>query len=344
MARFTRHPLRLTLAAAAALAATGCSTPMNYMIGNGGVGARAAAWIGWQAIIAFCAATLVTWGFLLWFALRRRGRLTEHEPIDVNEGQAWILIGGFLVPIAVLIFLFTDMMYVLASEPTAQPVQNPTPDILVTGQQWWWNATYEVAGHPDLQVSAPTEIHIPVGKPVTVEVVSPDVMHSFWVPKLNGKIDLVPGLKNWEVLDAVRPGTYLGQCASYCGEEHANMKFRVIAQPPRAYQAWLAHQRAPAAAPSTPEAMRGEQVFMAGACSLCHTIRGTPALGQIGPDLTHLASRTTIAGGMLPNDTADLEAWVTHAQSLKPGTPMPDIPEFRGSDLRALVAYLQTLK
>ncbi|HJS91564.1 MAG TPA: c-type cytochrome [Steroidobacteraceae bacterium] len=316
---------------------------MNYMIGNGGVGARAIAWLGWQAIIAFCAATLVTWGFLLWFALRRRGTLAEHEPIDINQGQAWILIGGFLVPIGVLIFLFTDMMVVLASEPVTKSA-DPTPDIVVTGQQWWWDATYRFKGHPDLSVSLPTEIHIPVGKPVTFEVQSADVMHSFWVPKLNGKIDLVPGLRNYEVLEALEPGTYLGQCASYCGEEHANMKLRVIAQRPKEYEAWLAHQRAPATAPQSPEAIRGEQVFMAGACSLCHTIRGTPALGQMGPDLTHLASRTTIAGGMLPNDTADLEAWVTHAQSLKPGSPMPNLPEFTGSDLRALVTYLQTLK
>lgn len=338
-----RRHLRLATLAAGMLAATGCSTPMNFMIGNGGVGARAAAWLGWQAIIAFCAATLVTWALLLWFALRRRGTLVEHEPIDINHGQAWILIGGFLVPVGVLIFLFADMMVVLASEPVAKPV-HPAPDIVVSGQQWWWNATYRFNGRPDLTLSLPTEIHIPVGKPMMIEVQSADVMHSFWVPKLNGKIDLVPGMKNFEVLDAVRPGTYLGQCASYCGEQHANMKFRVIAQTPSAYRAWLAHQRAPAAAPTSEEAQRGERVFMASACSLCHTIRGTPALGQFGPDLTHLASRATLAGGMLPNDTADLEAWITHAQSLKPGSPMPDLPQFRGADLRALVAYLQGLK
>ena len=338
-----RRYIRLTAVPLAALVASGCSTPMNYMIGNGGVGARSAAWLGWQAIIAFCAATLVTWGFLLWFALRRRGTLAEHEPIDINQGQAWILIGGFLVPIGVLIFLFVEMMVVLAAEPGAKPV-SPAPDIVVSGQQWWWNATYRFKGHPELTVELPTELHIPVGKAMMVEVQSADVMHSFWVPKLNGKIDLVPGRNNYEVLEAVEPGTYLGQCASYCGEQHANMTFRVIAQTPGAYEAWLAHQRAPAAAPVSQEAQRGEQVFLGGACSLCHTIRGTPALGQYGPDLTHLASRQTIAGGMLPNDTADLEAWITHAQSLKPGSPMPDLPQFRGSDLRALVTYLQGLK
>jgi cytochrome c oxidase subunit II len=339
----TRRYVGFAVAALGGLSAAGCSAPQNFMIGNGGLGARAAAWLGWEAIIAFCAATLITWAFLLWFALRRRGTLAEHEPIDINQGQAWILIGGFLVPIGVFIFLFIGMMSVLASVPLTKPA-HPPPDILIDGQQWWWNATYRVQGRPDLQFSLPTEIHIPVGKPITIEVQSTDVMHSFWVPKLEGKIDLIPGLRNFEQLETVAPGTYLGQCASYCGEQHANMRLRVVALRPKAYQAWLAHERAPAAAPSGEEAIRGEQVFLGAACSLCHTIRGTPAAGAIGPDLTHLASRQTIAGGMLPNDTADLEAWITHAQSLKPGTPMPDLPQFRGADLRALVTYLQGLK
>lgn len=343
MSVHTRRHFRLVMAALGGLLAAGCKTPQNFVSGTAGVGARAIARLGWEAIIVFCAATVVTWTFLLWFALRRRGTLAEHEPIDINQGQAWILIGGFLVPFIVLAFLFFGMMSVLASVPLTKPA-HPAPDIVVTGQQWWWNATYRFHGRPDLQVSLPTEIHIPVGKPITIEVQSPDVMHSFWVPKLQGKIDLVPGLANYEQLEALAPGTYLGQCASFCGEQHANMKFRVIALPPEAYEAWLRHQRAPASTPSSPEAIHGEEVFMSGACSLCHTIRGTSSSGAIGPDLTHLASRQTIAGGMLPNDTADLEAWITHAQSLKPGTPMPDLPEFSGADLRALVAYLQTLK
>jgi cytochrome c oxidase subunit 2 len=140
----------------------------------------------------------------------------------------------------------------------------------------------------------------------------------------NGKIDLIPGLRDYEVLEAVRPGTYLGQCASCCGEQHANMKFRLIAQPPKAYPASLAHQRAPAAPSTRAEAIRSEQAFTTAACSVCHTIRGTPARGTVGSDLTHLASRTTVAGGTLPNGIADLEAWVAHARTCG----------------RALVAYL----
>jgi cytochrome c oxidase subunit 2 len=335
--------LRLVLAALGSLAAAGCDTPQNYLVHTGGRAAGWIAWLGWEAIIAFCAATLVTWALLLWFALRRRGTLAEHAPIDIDSGQAWILIGGFLVPLGVLIWLFAGMLDLMVSLPMGHPATQ-TPDIVITGQQWWWEAVYRFEDRPDLSLHTATEIHVPVGRPVNIEVQSADVMHSFWVPKLHGKIDLVPGLKNFIRVEAMRPGTYLGQCASYCGEEHANMRLRVIAQTPRDYAAWLAHQRADASAPTNPEALRGEQVFLEAACSLCHTVRGTPALADIGPDLTHIASRQTIAGGMLVNDTANLEAWITHAQSLKPGTPMPDLPEFRGSDLRALVAYLQTLK
>ena len=335
--------LRLVLVGFAGLAAAGCDSPQNYLIHTGGRAESWIAWLGWEAIIAFCAATLVTWGLLLWFALRRRGTFAEHAPIDINSGQAWILIGGFLVPLAVLIWLFIGMMDLMVSFPMGHPATQ-TPDIVVTGQQWWWEAVYRFKDHPDLSVHTGNEIHVPVGRPMNIEVQSADVMHSFWVPKLHGKIDLVPGLKNIIRLQASEPGTYLGQCASYCGEEHANMRLRVIAQTPRDYAAWLARQRADAPAPASPEAMRGQQVFLEGACSLCHTVRGTPALGDIGPDLTHIASHQTIAAGMLQNNTANLEAWITHAQSLKPGTPMPDLPEFRGADLRALVAYLQTLK
>jgi cytochrome c oxidase subunit 2 len=334
---------RLIASCLGALGLAGCSAPMNYMLHTAGPAASRIAWLGWEAIIAFCMATLVTWGFLIWFALRRRGTLAEHESIESEQGQVWILVGGFLVPITVLIFLFVGMMDVLTSLPMGHPPTR-TPNIVVVGHQWWWNAIYKFKGHPDRQFETPTEIHIPVGRPVTIEVISSDVMHSFWVPKLHGKIDLIPGLRNYIRIEASRPGTYLGQCASYCGEQHANMKLRVIAQPPPAYRAWVDHQLASADPPQTPLAMQGQRVFLEGACSLCHTVRGTAAHGAVGPDLTHFGSSETLAGGMLTNDTANLAAWVTHAQSLKPGTPMPNLPEFTGTDLRALVAYLQSLK
>ncbi len=213
----------------------------------------------------------------------------------------------------------------------------------VVGRQWWFDVEYVVDGRPDLFVHAPTEVHIPTGQPVVLELVTRDVIHSFWVPKLHGKVDLIPGQVNEIEIRADTPGVYAGECAEFCGVQHANMRLSVIAQPPAEYDAWLAAQRREAAAPADDLARRGSELFMTSACALCHAIRGTAAHGQVGPDLTHLASRSTIAGGMLPNDTAALSAWVTHAQSRKPGTQMPDVTAFTGQELRALVAYLQSL-
>jgi cytochrome c oxidase subunit 2 len=193
-------------------------------------------------------------------------------------------------------------------------------------------------------VTVPTELHVPVGRPVTIELVSRDVIHSFWVPKLHGKVDLVPGMTNVVHLQADRPGLYSGQCAEYCGMQHAQMRIQVVAQSPAAWRAWLDAQRAPAAEPKSELARHGRDVFMQGACPLCHTVRGTPALGSVGPDLTHLASRDRIAGGALENDVANLSAWVTHAQSLKSGVAMPNLTQFTCEQLNALVEYLKGLK
>jgi cytochrome c oxidase subunit 2 len=178
---------------------------------------------------------------------------------------------------------------------------------------------------------------------VDIALATADVIHSFWVPPLHGKVDLVPGMVNHIRIQADQPGRYPGECAEYCGMQHANMKLYVVAEPPERFERWLEAQRRPANPPDTDQARAGQQVVVEGACALCHTVRGTPALGTVGPDLTHLASRQTIAGGMLPNNIANLHAWVTHAQSLKPGAEMPDLNQFTGDQLHALVAYLRTL-
>jgi cytochrome c oxidase subunit II len=164
------------------------------------------------------------------------------------------------------------------------------------------------------------------------------------VPQLHGKVDLVPGMVNHIRLQADAPGVYRGECAEYCGVQHAHMILYVIAEPDDRFDAWLAAQRQPATTPASDAATRGKRHFETRACALCHTVRGTPALGSVGPDLTHVASRGTIAGGMLPNHIANLHAWATHAQSLKPGAQMPDIAQFRGDELHDLVEYLRTLR
>ncbi|HTV51875.1 MAG TPA: c-type cytochrome [Steroidobacteraceae bacterium] len=324
--------------------AGGCASPQNYVFGTAGPAAAMLARLGWQGLIAFMAAALITIGMIVWLALRRRGSLAEHEPIDVNQGQSWILIGGFAIPFAVLAFLFVSTVDTLAAFPMMDMAHQQGPDIIVTGRQWWFRVDYPFAGHPDQDVTTATEIHVPIGRPMTIELQTDDVIHSFWVPKLHGKVDLIPGQKNFIRIQADRPGTYLGECAKYCGEQHAHMRLMVVAQAPQAYEQWLAAQRAAAADPSDPLLQHGQQVFLSAACPLCHTVRGTLALGQAGPELTHIGSRLTIAGGSLPNNTGNLAGWVTDAQTLKPGAQMPNLATLDGQDLRALVAYLQSLK
>jgi cytochrome c oxidase subunit 2 len=170
------------------------------------------------------------------------------------------------------------------------------------------------------------------------------VIHAFWVPSLHGKVDMIPGHPNFIRIEASHPGNYTGECAEYCGEQHAHMRLLVVAQPEDEYEAWKQGQLKPAAEPTGGDAIAGEQVFLSGPCSMCHEIRGTGAGGRVAPDLTHLASRQMIASDSYPNNTAYLEAWVTHAQSLKPGALMPDLTQFSGIQLRQLVAYLQQLK
>ena len=331
------------LLGAGMLAAAGCDSPQNYMFNTAGPAASMLARLGWQGLIAFTAATLITCGLILWLALRRRGTLAEHAPIDVNGGQSWILIGGFAIPFAVLTFLFISTMDTLAAFPIMDH-HAQLPDIIVTGHQWWFDVSYRFAGRPSDTIDTDTEIHVPVGRPMTLQLQSADVIHSFWIPKLHGKVDLIPGEHNFIRIQADRPGTYLGECAEYCGEQHAHMRLMVIAQPPQQYQAWLAHMREDARAPADAFASHGEQVFLNSACPLCHRVRGSVAGGQLGPELTHIGSHRTLAGGELANTTGNLAAWITSAQTLKPGAQMPNITALDGADLRALVAYLQSLK
>jgi cytochrome c oxidase subunit 2 len=217
------------------------------------------------------------------------------------------------------------------------------PAITVIGHQWWWEIHYQIGGVEQHVVDA-NELHLPAGRPVDIELRTHDVIHSFWVPRLHGKVDLVPGFANRIRIQADQPGVYRGECAEYCGPQHAHMILLVDVQPQAEFDAWLGRARQPAAPPVSEAAAHGQQVFMSNACILCHTIRGTAAHGLVGPDLTHLAARQGIAANSFPNRTAFLESWVTHAQTMKPDAQMPDITAFNGDDLRALVTYLEGLK
>jgi cytochrome c oxidase subunit II len=341
-----------TIALSCVAAVAACSTPQDYLH-TAGPAAGGLAKLGWFTLVLFSAVSVIVWLLLLWIAVRRRGSLEAHAPIDVNQGQRWILIGGFAIPAAVLAIVFISTLETLSAYPMAcaDPVQaaaskvcaTGVPQIRVVGQQWWFEAQY-LFDPPAGNFTAPTEIHIPVGRPVDIELQTRDVIHSFWIPKLHGKVDLVPNLDNHIRIQADRPGLYQGECGEYCGEQHAHMRLQVMAQSAEEFQAWVSAQRAASVQPQSDETKMGRKIFEQAACVVCHTVRGTTAQGQYGPDLTHVGSRRYIAGGTLPNTTANLTAWVTHAQSFKPGARMPNITQFTGVQLRALVAYLQSLK
>jgi cytochrome c oxidase subunit II len=324
-----------------AMGLAACEGPQNYMKDTGPAASGLAS-LGWFVLIVFGAATICVLLLIAWFAVRRRGTLDWHAPIDSTEGQRWIVVGGVFVPVIVLAVIFVGALHSMRAYPMAHH-EGVTPEIRVTGRQWWFNAEYLDAGTQG-RVSVPTELHIVTGRPIDIELVTRDVIHSFWVPKLHGKVDLVPGMQNMIRIEADRPGEYAGECGEYCGVQHANMRLQIVAQTQEQYAAWLRNQRAEAREPTTPEQSRGRDVFMAAACPLCHAVRGTPALGDVGPDLTHVGSRKRIAGGMLVNNRANLQAWITHAQSLKPGSQMPDLATFDGEQLNALAAYLQSLQ
>ena len=192
-------------------------------------------------------------------------------------------------------------------------------------------------------VTTANEIHVPVGRPVQFELHSTDVIHSFWAPNFNGKKDLIPGHPTTLLITASRAGTFRGQCAEYCGAQHAHMRFVMVAEPVAAFDGWLAAQRQPSAAPGTEEEKKGLQVFTSSSCVLCHTIQGTSARGTVGPNLTHIASRPRLAAGTLPNNEGHLGGWILDPQQIKPGAHMPQ-NNLSPADLKALLSYLETLK
>jgi cytochrome c oxidase subunit 2 len=299
--------------------------------------------LGWAMIALMSFIILGMIVIVIWGAMRRRGRFDEHMPVDIDGGKAWILIGGVAVPSAVLTALF----FLTLVEFNARPSGYPAADIKihVTAHDWWWQFTYGgPEGDPSQAFQTANEIHVPVGQKIGVEVSSTDVIHSFWVPRLFGKLDAIPGHTNYMVFIADKPGTYFGECAEFCGLQHAHMQFTVVAESADKYAAWAARQRRPSAAPTDPMLISGRNAFEEYACSLCHRIRGTQARGGVAPDLTHVGSRLTIGAGALPNTRARMQAWIVNSQAIKPGNKMPILEELDGRTLNALAAYLESLK
>jgi cytochrome c oxidase subunit II len=245
--------------------------------------------------------------------------------------------------IATVLILFGFLVASVHAGRDVSSLGNHEPlRIEVTGYQWWWQVRYPGSG-PAERVTTANEIHVPIGRQIALDLSSGDVIHSFWAPQLHGKTDLIPGRHNLQFLEVDRVGTFQGRCAEYCGYQHAHMGFRVVAEKPADFERWLAAQRAAAVEPSDPEQARGRQVFLSGPCVLCHSIRGTPAFGNHAPDLTHLASRQTIAASTLPNNRGALGGWISDSQGIKPGNHMPPMA-LPASDLMALLSYLESLR
>jgi cytochrome c oxidase subunit II len=270
-----------------------------------------------------------------------RGRRRAAAAPEVSVRALNTAVSG-AVTLTVLILFALLVISVRTGRAIAAPGDGRALTIEVVGHQWWWEITYD-ADMPSRRVTLANEIHIPLNRPIALKVTSRDVIHSFWAPNLLGKRDLIPGYTTAVWLQADRAGVFRGQCAEFCGRQHAHMAFHVVAEPDEAFQRWLDAQRHPAPEPQTLEAQRGRDLFLATRCSGCHTIRGTSANGLLGPDLTHVGARMTVGSGTLPNERAHLRNWIADPQTPKPGNQMPANP-FRDADLAALTSYLESLR
>jgi len=326
------------------------SSPMGYLrtLGPRADPATVLLWgmIALSTVVVGIIAIAVAAGIVV---RRRPGTVDSLADLPAQRGAgglAWFWVGMPLTVIA-LICILAWTVAVLATIDS--PKARPRLTLEVIGRQWWWEVRY-LSDNPAETFVTANEIHIPTGEPVLVKLVSADVIHSFWAPVLTGKTDAIPGQTNVAWLQADRPGRYHGECAEFCGIEHARMGLNVIAEPPAAFEAWREQEMRPAATPASGPEATGEDVF-AGHCAVCHSVRGMdlPVVrragghGIVGPDLTHLMSRETLAAGTIPNTIGGLSGWIGNPQALKPGAKMPKT-YLSGPELQAVVRYLETLR
>jgi cytochrome c oxidase subunit 2 len=300
--------------------------------------ARSIAVHGWWLLLT-CIAVYVIVMAAFFIALGRRRRDTDDLPETTARLTRNISIA---VALTVLTLIGIATSSVVAGRGLYSPSGAGAIAVDVVGHQWWWEFQYHDVTPSDVFTS-PNELHIPVGVPVVLKAMSTDVIHSFWVPNLMGKRDLIPGIVTNTWIQADEPGVYRGQCAEFCGHQHAHMALEVVAEPMDKFQAWIRHQREPAPEPSTDEEKRGRDVFMQSTCVTCHAIRGTDAGSHVGPELTHVGSRLTLAAGTLPNARGHLAGWIANSQSIKPGNRMPPNALAPG-DLQAVLAYVRSLR
>lgn len=281
-------------------------------------------------------------------AFIKRRRVNEQEAPNTKTNTPGEISAGNVVKAAVgltVVILFVLMITSFRAGAAIDRLANVPPEVVikVTGHQWWWEINYVDEATPGNNVVTANEIHVPVGRPVKMHLQSNDVIHSLWMPNMHGKKDLVPNYPTTFYFEADKPGVYWGQCAEFCGYQHAKMRFQVTAESDTDFQAWLNAGRQIPPPPAGDVEKRGQQIFVAGVCAQCHTIAGTGAGGRVGPDLTHIASRPYVAAGSMQNTDENLAQWITDPQHVKPGIRMP-MNTFSDEDLAALVAYLRSLK
>lgn len=314
--------------------------PMSYLHTVGPAGDPITR-LGWGLGIVSIVVVIVIAILLLGAIFHRRSRAPRGSAqLAVQReagGMGWIYIG---VGISTVVLVLCMGATLATTALIGHPSREPTLTVQVTASQWWWELRYR-SDEPSRTFTTANEIHIVVGQPVRFELASADVIHSFWIPRLGGKLDIIPGQTNVTWLEADEPGIYLGQCAVFCGAEHAHMALRVIANTPEEFRAWQENQLRDTPPPATAEAQAGHRSFQTH-CAACHTIRGSDADGILGPDLSHLMSRGTLGAGLLPNTAGNLAGWIANPQQLKPGAKMPD-HLVSGPELAAVVAYLNTL-
>jgi cytochrome c oxidase subunit 2 len=332
-----RTPVRARLATLAlALAAAGCGldSPASTLTPRSDFG-----WLSHRLFLQILAWDLailaVVTGLLAYALVRFRERDPEALPAQVR-GNARLELAWTIAPALILTFIAFPTVAAIFRTQAAPPPGALRVEVI--GHQWWWEFRY-----PDLGVRTASDLHLPVGRPVTLDISSTDVIHSFWIPPLGGKRDALPGGRTRIVLTPSTPGVYYGQCAEFCGTSHANMRHLAVVEPVAEFEAWVARQKAPAPAPADGSpAAAGLRVFQLGACVGCHAVNGVSE-GATGPSLSGFASRRTIAGGILPNTPASLARWLRNPPGVKPGSLMPN-QNLSEPDVQALVAYLGTLR
>ena len=322
------------LAAGWVSALSGCSTDVQSVLTPGGSQAGEIVQLAWL-LFGFAGVVFAIVIAATWLAIRGSPRIRKSLAKENT-----ILGLGLIFPIVTLTLLLGYGMWLMRSHAGGDYDDGNAIRIEVTGEQWWWRVGY-AGGAP---FASANEIHIPVGRPIIFTLKASDVIHSFWVPSLGGKVDMIPGRATQLRLTAERPGVYRGQCAEYCGGPHALMAFQVVAWPAGDYAAWLAREAAPARAPANERETQGQSLFLAAGCGTCHSVRGTAATGAIGPDLTHIASRRSVGIDTLPVTEANLMRFIADGQHVKPGNHMPEFRIFRAQERELLGAYLLSLR